>query len=379
MSATTPTKSPRPIGKREAIASAKKALSGARQELVAAEALLSDVLMADESSDAETEPTMTSDELPSSTSKCLFFIDTILDKENCSNSKQLHITQPVTRLLLAPKKGTLVATSGSRARLLNGLPLLENEENENCLNSKHLCCTPTKPGTLLLPAPEEATIEAQVEEYIVEYSNENTPNQKQLCITKPGAMRLLSAPEDETSVGATTVSHAEVMAKMDSAIGKLKEMNTSRGRTPVKALGEGRARSNVDNLSKDVNTAGGVILFETEVKRSRFGDSYSWIKSPGICTLWLCRNKSTGKARLVLQDKLDKSFVSFEIGKGMIGLDTIRVPKKKKAFVQFYAVADEDNGLESFRLQLINLLETDLLYTWLKKLGAQVNQLEKNN
>ena len=139
-------------------------------------------------------------------------------------------------------------------------------------------------------------------------------------------------------------------------------------------------------IGKEVNTEED-ILFEVRAKPFRLstcvkeqpsfeGANHVWTKS-SAGSLKLYRHKTTRKTRLVQRNAIGTVKLNVAIVEGINCLDMVRVEAKRKgrkpkdvAYVRFFAVADEDTGLECFLLK-VKPENLDPIYTKLKEMGAK--------
>ena len=105
--------------------------------------------------------------------------------------------------------------------------------------------------------------------------------------------------------------------------------------------------------------------------------SVAWIKSD-VGTLRIYLRKATGKTRLVQRNRAGTVKLNVAIANGMYCLDKVRVAVRRKVrkpkvveVIQFYAVADDERGVECFMLK-VKPEKLDILYEKLKEMGAEI-------
>ena len=86
--------------------------------------------------------------------------------------------------------------------------------------------------------------------------------------------------------------------------------------------------------------------------------SVAWTKSD-VGTLRIYLHKATGKTRLVQRNRAGTVKLNVAIANGMYCLEKVRVVVRRKVrkpkvveVIQFYAVADEERGVECFMLKV---------------------------
>jgi len=198
-------------------------------------------------------------------------------------------------------------------------------------------------------------------------------------------------------------------SKIDNFERSLKEMHASRKNqsTPKKVRTGGVGGVNKGSgtkspavgvmervkIGKEVNTEED-ILFEVRAKPFRLstcvkeqpsfeGTTHVWTKS-SAGSLKLYRHKTTRKTRLVQRNAIGTVKLNVAIVEGINCLDKVRVEAKRKgckpkdvAYVRFFAVADEDTGLECFLLK-VKPENLDPLYTKLKEMGANTTDTKND-